>query len=130
MLFGLGNSSAITLLSIYPHITGIEVLAEEGLLGAVIYISIIILTFRSVSRVVRTLGERQRERHAVAMLVGLFVFELVLSWKQGTLLSSVYVFAYSIMLGRIDLQLVEGSTPAEPQLAMSSRLPPFSNLMP
>jgi len=63
-------------------------------------------------------------------LVGLFVFELVLSWKQGTLLSSVYVFAYSIMLGRIDLQLVEGSTPAEPQLAMSSRLPPFSNLMP
>jgi hypothetical protein len=30
------------------------------------------------------------------------VFEFILSWKQGSLLSSVYVFAYAITLGRLE----------------------------
>src|SRR5262249_30348405 len=37
MIFGLGNSSAFKLLGVYPHITGLEVIAEEGILGAALY---------------------------------------------------------------------------------------------
>jgi hypothetical protein len=126
-LFGLGNSSAFQVLGIYPHITGLEVLAEEGIFGAAIYFSILLLTLRSVKRIIQ-LPLRDSERQGVAILAGLFLFELILSWKQGSLLFSVYVFAYSIALARLEESQRETS-PARHQVAIGVRPPRFQNLM-
>jgi hypothetical protein len=127
-IFGLGNSSAFQILGIYPHITGLEVLAEEGILGAGIYLSTLFLALRSVKRI---LGFEMTDgqRNGVAILTGLFVFELILSWKQGTLLFSVYVFAYAIALGRLEAPAVRRSP--EPKVTGASAGPlRFPNLLP
>jgi hypothetical protein len=101
-VFGLGNSSSFQIIGGYPHITGLEVLAEEGIVGAAMYFAIIIFAIRSVSRISRQPELSDSNRSALAMLAGLFIFELILSWKQGTLLSSVYVFLYAIILARLE----------------------------
>ncbi len=125
-IFGLGNSSAFKVVGFYPHITGLEVIAEEGIIGAAIYFSILFLAFRSVKRIDRR-GLNDSQRNALATLAGLFVFELILSWKQGSLLFSVYVFAYAIALAR--LEAPAGSLPERlPRVTMVNPRP-FPNLL-
>ena len=129
-MFGLGNSSAFHILGIYPHITGLEVLAEEGFLGAVLYSTIILLALRSIKRIASAVKLSDKKRNTLAMLAGLFVFEFTLSCKQGSLLSSVYVFAYAIMLARMEATLKDDVvvTDASNEL-VSVASPQFPNLM-
>jgi hypothetical protein len=101
-VFGLGNSSSFQVIGSYPHISGLEILAEEGLVGAAVYFTILALAIRSIIRIARVPTLTDATRGALAMLAGLFTFELILSWKQGTLLSSVYVFFYAIGLSRME----------------------------
>jgi hypothetical protein len=126
-LFGLGNSSAFSVVGYYPHITGLEVIAEEGLLGAALYFTILVLAFRSVLRIMGRPGLTDSHRVALATLAGLFVFELILSWKQGSLLFSVYVFAYAIILGRLEAFAPRGGEISQP--AAAANLPRFPNLL-
>jgi hypothetical protein len=127
-LFGLGNSSAFKEVGFYPHITGLEVLAEEGIVGALIYSSILIFALRSVRRALRfELSDAQR--NALGILTGLFIFELILSWKQGSLLFSVYVFAYAIVLARLESPWLEPSMET-PRALASLNTPRFQNLLP
>jgi len=127
-LFGLGNSSAFSVVGYYPHITGLEVIAEEGLLGATVYFAILYLAFRSVLRVMRRPGLTEGRRNALAILTGLFVFELILSWKQGSLLFSVYVFAYAIILGRLEKSATQNEAGSHLSVAAAT-LPRFPNLL-
>jgi hypothetical protein len=53
---------------------------------------------------------------------------LILSWKQGTLLSSVYVFLYAIILARLENPLGAGSAPA-PAIVTAPAMPRFQNLL-
>jgi hypothetical protein len=127
-IFGLGNSSAFTVVGYYPHIAGLEVVAEEGMVGAIIYFSIIFCAIRSVRRLLRA-QLTDRQRNGLAILTGLFVFELILSWKQGSLLFSVYVFAYAIALARLESpQLGRSSAPVQALAAFNA--PRFQNLLP
>jgi hypothetical protein len=104
-VFGLGNSSSFHYFGVYPHIAFLETLAEEGLLGAGLFLGIVYLAVRSVIRLVRTPGimNRAERRTSVALLAGAFLFELILAMKEGSLLSCTYVFAYAIILGRLEL---------------------------
>jgi hypothetical protein len=127
-VFGLGNSSSFQVIGFYPHIAGLEVVAEEGLLGAALYAAIIVLAIRSIRRISGQPELTDIERSVLATLTGLFVFEFILSWKQGSLLSSVYVFAYAITLARLEKPTLEKApvaTPADP----GPPLPRFQNLM-
>jgi hypothetical protein len=106
VFLGLGNSSSFHFLGIYPHVTGLEVLAEEGLIGTCIYGALLVIATRSALRLI---GFAQRTKdtemiYASAVLTALFVFQLLLSFKQGTLLSSVNVFSYAAILGRLYLR--------------------------
>lgn len=102
LIFGLGNSSAFRILGIYPHIAGLEVLAEEGIVGAVMYVAFLVLAIRSMRRIIAQPDPRGLKRGVLATLAGLFVFEFLVSSKQGSLLSSVYPFAYAIILARLE----------------------------
>jgi hypothetical protein len=130
MIFGLGNSSAFKLLGIYPHITGLEVIAEEGLIGAALYFSILYLAIRSILRITRRTDFDDLKRNILAMATGLFVFELILSWKQGSLLISAYVFAYAIILARLESPIVAANHAYLPEMTDAGpRHPRFQNLM-
>jgi hypothetical protein len=127
-IFGLGNSSAFKVVGFYPHITGLEVIAEEGFVGATIYFSILFMAFRSVKRISGYLKMNDSQRNGLAILAGLFVFELILSWKQGSLLFSVYVFAYAIALARLEAPPIKRS-PARLPAVTNTNPPPFPNLL-
>ncbi len=128
-MFGLGNSSAFQVLGIYPHITGLEVLAEEGLFGAGIYLAILLLAARSIKRIAAQFAISDSRRNALAILSGLFVFELILSWKQGSLLFSVYVFAYAITLSRLETPAAKSSPVSIGQVSTGANFPRFQNLL-
>lgn len=110
IIFGIGNSSAFKILGIYPHITALEVLAEEGLIGGLMYFGAIFLTMRSIWRIVARTELSATNRNALAIFSGLFVFELIVSWKQGTLLFSVNVFAFAIALARLEMAGASSTT--------------------
>ena len=70
------------------------------------------------------------KRNVLATLSGLFVFELILSWKQGSLLSSVYVFAYAITLARLESPIGLSSRVIEHSgETQNPTLPKFRNLL-
>jgi hypothetical protein len=101
LIAGLGNSRSFAILGIYPHIAGLEILAEEGLVGFSLYIAILIFTFSSVRKlwVKARISQDVDLQYSVAVLTALFLFEFFLTYKQGTLLSSIYAFAYASVLG-------------------------------
>lgn len=103
IVFGLGNSSAFHYIGWYPHITPLEVLAEEGFVGLVIYLAMLFFAVREALIGMRIAKFQKNEKlfQVVTLLVALFVFEWVLTLKQGSLLSNNYMIAYAAILGRV-----------------------------
>jgi hypothetical protein len=104
MLIGLGNSASYDprILGIYPHFVPLEVLAEEGLIGFGLYAMILYYLLQSAVRSFRLIGDRPRERLLLGGLVGLCMFTLLLSFKQGSLLLNLEPFMWAIILGRYE----------------------------
>jgi hypothetical protein len=87
----------------------------------------------SIRRLVRLANSSsdQTQRTAVAALSALFIFELLLTFKQGSLLSCTYTFAYAMLLQKLathaearsptTVEGLDGHSPAIGHL--------FSNLM-
>ena len=104
ILIGLGNSASYDprILGIYPHFVPLEVLAEEGLIGFGLYLAILFYSIRSCFRCFRRVVDEPRERLLLGGLVGLYMFTLLLSFKQGSLLGNLEFFMSSIILGRYE----------------------------
>ena len=128
-MFGIGNSSSFKVIGYYPHVTVLEVLAEEGMVGLGIYCAALLAGASNLLRMLRRIGDDVGARHALSYVTAAFVYELILSWKQGALLSSVYVFAYVIILGRLDLLGMPAQARAHWQLMPAAPIKPFPNLM-
>jgi hypothetical protein len=106
-MFGAGNSSSFHYIGIYPHIAPLEILAEEGLVGFALYAAACVLAARTILKLWRSSRLRQQDdlQYGVSILAALFLFEWILTWKQASLLSSTYAFAYAIVLDRLRFQL-------------------------
>ena len=86
----------------YPHVAPIEILAEQGLVGLAIYVAIVFITFKSAIRLLSNSTEdTPGSRSAAAILFSLFIFEWLLTFKQGSLLSSIYVFSYAAVICKL-----------------------------
>lgn len=107
VLFGLGNSASYDprILGFYPHFVPLEVLAEEGLIGFGLYLSILFCSMRSCLRCFRSLANEPKERLLLGGLVGLCMLTLLLSFKQGSLLGNLEFFMLSIILGQYERSL-------------------------
>jgi hypothetical protein len=127
MIFGLGNSSAYQVVGIYPHITILEVIAEEGIPGTMLYLAVLWCAIRSILRLAKSVGRDEATRRTLAILAALFVYELITSWKQGSLLGSFYVFSYAIILGRMESLIAVRLRVEIPTERLSAPL--FPNLM-
>ncbi len=117
-LIGLGNSvsSDPFVLGGYPHVVLTEVLAEEGLIGFAMLWAVVILGARAITRSYPLCADFADARGVLAVLGGLFLFEVILSFKQGSLLGNNYAFAFAIMLGKFETAAIRLSAD-EPQLA-------------
>jgi hypothetical protein len=103
-LLGLGNSASYDprILGIYPHFVPLEVLAEEGIIGFALYALILYCLLKSIIRSRRLVGAQPNDRLLLGGLVGLCMFTLLLSFKQGSLLGNLEFFMLVIILGRYE----------------------------
>jgi hypothetical protein len=94
------------------------------------YLAFLFLALRSMRRLIAQPDFSDIKRNVLATIAGLFAFEFLVSSKQGSLLSSVYPFAYAIILARL-----ESSARQSAPSALSGRtfdappVPRFQNLL-
>lgn len=87
-VFGLGNSTAADprLLGNYPHVVPIEVLCEEGLVGASLLLAALSATVYSLIKAIRQSSHELRSLFITVL--ALVVYEFLITLKQGSLISS------------------------------------------
>jgi hypothetical protein len=101
-LFGFGNSGSFNreVNGWYPEVVPAEVFGELGLFGFAIYASIVAITFAQIPRVYRLVKPYDYERGLFASLAAIFVFELLQTFKGGSLLTNTSFFIFAILLTR------------------------------
>lgn len=111
-LIGLGNTGCFNphVVGFYPHIVAVEVLVEEGLIGFALLCAVPILVGMSIMRMYRCVREDPISRGVLAAVSALFLFGVILSFKQGSLIKSPFPFAFAIVLGRMELALQRSLT--------------------
>jgi hypothetical protein len=120
---GLGNSAAFDpdIIGEYPHVVLVEVLAEEGVVGLVLFVAFVFLTCRSLWRLYLLAARDPVWRSLVAVAGALFIYEFMLSFKEGSLIGNVYMFTFAVMLGRFE-QVLHATQPQR-TMAPGSRRP-------
>lgn len=129
MLVGLGNSAGYdpnitnctSPVGCYPHNLPVEILTEEGLIGAGLYAGLILYIGFIGIRALSDQGIDRYYKPILSVLFAFVVFEFLLSLKQGSLLGNWRLFLFIILLERtIDLlrnpvTTTEETTLAEPR---------------
>ncbi|MBI5316140.1 MAG: hypothetical protein HZB34_09230 [Nitrospirae bacterium] len=102
VVFGLGNSASYDprILGIYPHFVPLEILAEEGLIGFAIFLAILYVAARNALQCSRLVRLDPKERSIFAALLAMFLYTLLLAFKQGSLLGNLEPFMFAIILGK------------------------------
>ena len=105
ILFGLGNSASFDpkIIGFYPHVVPLEILGEEGIVGFSLFMSLIYFTCRNLLRILKAVQADTEKRGFLAALGAIFLFELVLSCKQGSLMGSPILFTFIILIGKYEL---------------------------
>lgn len=112
MLIGLGNSASYdphitdctSPIGCYPHNLPIEILTEEGLIGLLIFASLLLYVFVAAIRVINDPAIDPDRKPALKVLLALVIFEAILSLKQASLLGNWALCLFAILLDRsIDL---------------------------
>jgi len=97
---GPGGFDAVTGRS-YVHNVPVEVLTELGLVGVVLFGSMLVLVYRYWRQAVRTVADEPVLRAAAAVLGAICLFQFLLSCKQGSIISSVGPMGLFALTARI-----------------------------
>jgi O-antigen ligase len=123
LLFGLGNSASWSrsLVGGYPHVVPLEILGELGLFGFVLFaVAVLTLFLRAFTGSTR----RNMPHNAVldfAALFGCWVFALLLSCKQGTVIFSTDLLMYAVLAEKC----LRISAPHQARRSQKRRVPAF-----
>ena len=102
-LTGLGNGAAFSqkIVGFYPHVVPLEILGEEGVIGFVLFVVVILITFKNFWAAHRATRGNAHERGVVTTLGAWFAFALILSLKQGSLVNyTPEIFTIAVVLNR------------------------------
>jgi hypothetical protein len=101
-LFGLGSSASYDgrIIGEYCHVTVVEVLAELGFVGFVILMTFAFLMCRDIVRLYLMTKDSDVDRGVAIVISALFVFGVILSFKQGSLLTNTLLFSSALMASR------------------------------
>jgi hypothetical protein len=123
-IFGIGSSSSFKYLNAYPHIVIGETLVEEGIFGLTLLIAIISVTFRQGFRLMSTPSLPSEVRVNIGIVFAIFTFNLLLSFKQGSLLGSAStVFCFALIIGWLHTRLLKKNQQPNSQHIASPQLP-------
>jgi hypothetical protein len=100
IIIGLGNSASFSekIIGIYPHNVPVEVMCEEGIIVFMLYCFIHFRTIKTLKVSLKKLENQYQEKNALLVLGSFYLFELVLSLKQASLIGSVLVFSFAILI--------------------------------
>ena len=101
-LVGMGSSSSFAILGIYPHLVLAETLAELGVLGFALLWGLVIAAYMRYFRLHALTKADAEYRGVCAAAAALFMFEIIVSFKQGSLLGAPTAFGFAIILGRLN----------------------------
>lgn len=129
LIIGLGNSASYDpyILGFYPHLVMAEVLAEEGVIGFVLLWSVVLIATRDIACSYHGVKPFPDARGVLATIGALFLFEVILSFKQGSMLGSTNAFAFAIILGRFQLGIA-ASQEADTAVAVTGAHPQFEDI--
>ena len=80
-----------------------DVLAELGIPAFVILLTALAISVQSGVVLFRRFSESQTHRAAVASLIAMLAYQILLSNKEGNLWSSVNLFLFMLLLVRIEI---------------------------
>ncbi len=103
ILFGLGNSASFSPLIIgsYPHIVPLEILAEEGIIGFIIFSIFSYKVFIYGRKMLKNRAIDMQEKKVLATTYACWLFTIFLCFKQGSLITSPNIFLFAIMCERL-----------------------------
>jgi hypothetical protein len=101
-IFGLGSSSSYDnrILGGYCHVTVVEVLAELGFVGLIVLVTYGALVGRDIIRLYVMTKNSDVDRGVAVVISALFTFAVILSFKQGSLLTNTFLFSSGLMISR------------------------------
>lgn len=104
-LAGYGSSASFHpgILGIYPHVVAVEVLVEEGVIGFAMLLIVAVITLRTGAQALRDRSFDPVNLRLIATLCALILFDLALSFKQASFITTHYLFAFAIIMGRLHL---------------------------
>jgi hypothetical protein len=98
---GAGACSSIILTGTYPHLVALEVLVESGFVGLFLFSKAIWMLAKSGLNHLRLLDKsRNTESSVLWVMFSLFLFNLLLTFKQGSILGSSDFFAFVVLSAR------------------------------
>lgn len=100
IFFGLGSSASNDLIGIYSHVVPAEILAEEGIVGFLIYSGIVLTCLKNGLASFFLVRYNRAQRTHLAILCALFMFYFVVSLKEGNLLSNSQLFMVAVLVGK------------------------------
>jgi hypothetical protein len=101
-IFGLGSSASFaTELKFYCHVVFVEVFCELGVIGWLLLWLTPIYAFQNMKSLWHYVKHDPEERGMIASLLAIFLFEVIISFKQGSLLGSATCFGLASIIGRI-----------------------------
>ena len=131
MIFGIGTSASFDnrIIGFYPHITPAEVLGEEGIIGFVLFVTIILFSANRARRRLSATKSNNDEREVFSILLGMLCFAVLQSMKEGSLLFNYEIFMIAIVIARVSESRVVDDHTGTSSSTPSQHLIAFSNLM-
>jgi hypothetical protein len=113
-VIGLGSNAsyAIPGLEFYPHVIMLEVLGELGVIGFGLLFAIPTLVGVALYQLWPFVKDSPERRGMVAAMAAMFLFDVILSFKQGTFLSHGTTLAFACILARLALMEKRAEIPA------------------
>ena len=116
ILTGLGNSAAFDprIIGFYPHILPLEILAEEGLVGFLMFMAILVIGAKEFWSAYRIVKDSPEERETLVTFSAMFTYAFLLSLKQGSLIGDADMWMILILFGKCAFQ-IKSSHRVQPQ---------------
>lgn len=97
-LIGIGTSGSFRpdIVGFYPHMVMGEVLGELGLIGFALLWLFVLVALHTIWKLYTAIADDPERRGLLAALAAMFMFEVILSFKQGSLLGNPYAFGFAI----------------------------------
>jgi O-antigen ligase len=101
IVFGLGNSASYSIANRYPHNIPLEILFEEGIVGLILYLALVVSVFRTCVYLLKINFPNGPDNAYVLVLPIFILYEFLMTLKQGTLISSTTFIMLIILLDRV-----------------------------